>query len=375
MSNHDGQEDYQDGEFEPNKKTLEKMLQMPCPTCNSELTYSAEKKMVNCRHCGYTQDYEKAKDLIKERPLSEAAAAMKSYTPESVEKQVVECDSCRAQLMISSTDVAVRCNFCGSEKVNKAAFKSNIIQPQGIIPFKIAKQEGLDKFKKWIAEGWFRPNKLKHMAAVGDLHGIYLPFWTFDAASYTDWRGEAGTYYYVDVERNGKTERERRTSWKWRRGSFEQSFDDILILASDGSTKSIVEGIYPYTLKESINYNPTLMVGWEAQIYNVEIDEGYKRAEQKMEAELRAEASRRLGGDTQRNLTIDAEFYSQTFKHLILPVWLCTYMYNGKAYQFAINGQTGKINGQKPLSWVKILLFILVIVAIIGTIVFFANQQ
>jgi LSD1 subclass zinc finger protein len=362
-------------DFQPNSKLLEKMLQMPCPTCASELTYSAEKKMLSCRHCGHTQDYEKAKNLVRERPLAEAAAAMDSFSPEEAEKQVVECDSCRAQLMIASTDVAVRCNFCGSEKVNKAAFKKNIIQPQGIIPFKVAKQEGLDKFKKWIAEGWFRPNKLKALAAIGDLHGIYLPFWTFDADSYSEWEGEQGTYYYVDVERNGKTERERRTRWKWRNGNFDKHFDDVLILASGGATIGIVEGIYPYNLGESINYNPTLMVGWEAQIYNIEIDKGYDLAEKKMDAENKAEASRRLGGDTQRNLQVDTDYYDQTFKHLILPVWLCTYMYKGKAYQFAINGQTGKINGQKPFSWVKIFFFVLFIAAIIGVIVFFANKE
>lgn len=375
MSQHyDDQEERHD-QAQPNSKMLEKILQMPCPTCASELSYSAEKKMLNCRHCGYTQDYEKAKDLIRERPLEEAARAMKSFSPDETQKQVVECESCRAQLMIASTDVAVRCNFCGSEKVNKAAFKKNIIQPQGIIPFKIAKQDALDKFKKWIAEGWFRPNKLKALASLGDIHGIYLPFWTFDAETYTEWEGEQGTYYYVEVERNGKTERERRTRWKWRSGSFDKSFDDVLILAADGPTRSIVEGIYPYSLKDSINYNPTLMVGWEAQIYNIEIDKGYHLAEKKMDDDIKSEASKRLGGDTQRNLSTDTDFYDQTFKHLILPVWLCTYIYNGKPYQFAINGQTGKINGQKPLSWTKIILLILTLVAIGVAIAIATNKN
>ena len=309
-----------DEQHQPNPKQLEKILQMPCPTCNSELSYSAEKQLINCRHCGYTQDYERANDQIKEQSLDSAASQMKSYSPESIQKQVIECESCRAQLMIEQDAVAVRCNFCGSEKVNKAAFTQNLIQPQGIVPFKIQKREAVDKFKKWIAEGWFRPNALKKLAELGDIQGIYLPFWTYDAETSTDWQGEAGFYYYVEVEKNGKTERERRTRWEWRSGSFDRNFDDVLILASKGKTREVVEGIYPYELKDSVNYNPTLMVGWQAEIYTVDVKEGYELAEKKMYDELKAQAEKRLGGDTQRSLRVNADFYDQSFKHLILPV-------------------------------------------------------
>lgn len=362
-------------EFEPNKKTLEKILQLPCPSCRSELTYSAEKKMLECKHCGFTQDYERARDQIRERPLSEAAAALRKSKPADTQKKVTQCDGCGSQLMVAADDVAVRCGFCGSEKVNTKAFDKNVIQPQGIIPFKISRQEAFGKFKDWIGAGWFRPNDLKNIADLKDMHGVYLPFWTFDAQTYTEWSGEAGHYYYVEVERNGKTERERRTRWEWRSGYFNRFFDDVLILATKGATVNIVENIYPYQLKETTNYDPTLMVGWEARIYDVEVDEGYDLAEKKMKDEIRDQAKRALGGDTQRGLTTDTEFYEQTFKHVILPIWICAYNYNGKVYQFAINGQTGKVEGQKPLSWTKIILFILVLAAIITTIVVLVNAN
>ena len=116
------------------------------------------------------------------------------------------------------------------------------------------------------------------------------------------------------------------------------------------------------------------MVGWEAEIYSIEIDEGYQIANRKMDDELKEIARRELGGDTQRRLSVNSQKWDQTFKHLILPVWLCTYQYNGKTYQFAVNGQTGKINGKKPLSWVKITALIIFIAALIGTIIYFVSQ-
>lgn len=362
-------------DFQPSEKMLNQILQMPCPSCGSELSYSAEKQAINCKHCGYTQDYDRANDLIRERSLADAARSVKRFTPEAIQKHVVECEACRSQIMVEDNEVAVRCNFCGSEKVNKAAFTKNLIQPQGIIPFDIPKRDAIEKFKKWIAEGWFRPNALKRLAQLGDIHGIYLPFWTFDADSYNEWAGEAGFYYYVEVERDGKTEREQRTRWEWRDGEFSKGFDDILILAAEGAAEKVVEGIYPYSLQKAVNYNPTLMVGWEAQIYTVEVDKGYNKAADRMRAEIRSEASRRLGGDTQRGLQVHSDIYNQTFKHLILPVWLCTYMYNGKAYQFAVNGQTGKISGQKPVSWVKVFFFVLFLVAVVGAIIYFTEQN
>lgn len=354
---------------EPNSQLMGKILQIPCPSCGSQMTYSAEKQKLSCGHCGYQEDFEQAKDKVREIPLREAVRNMRSYTPAQINKEVIECQSCRSQIMIASNEVHVRCSFCGSEKINKAAYSKNLIQPQGILPFKIAQQKARDGFNAWIKTGWFRPNTLKSASMLESLKGIYLPFWTFDAQSYSEWSGEAGKYYYVTVERNGQQVQERRTEWHYRRGSFNFAFDDVLISAVTGVDRHIIEAVYPYNLKEVINYEPSLMVGWDAQIYNVEIDKGYSIAQEKMNDTLRQEASRRLGGDTQRNLRVSTDFSSETFKHIILPIWVCTYTYNGKTYQFAVNGQTGKVEGEKPISWVKVFFFVLFLVIVIGTIV------
>ena len=137
----------------------------------------------------------------------------------------------------------------------------------------------------------------------------------------------------------------------------------------------IITPIFPYDLDKVINYNNELMVGWESEIYSLDVLEGYEVAEGQMDATLHQMASSRLGGDTQRGLRVRSEKWDQTFKHIMLPVWMCSYIYNDKTYQFAVNGQTGKINGTKPTSWVKVVSLIIFIVAIIATIVFFVMQQ
>ena len=362
-----------------NEAAKNSVVKLPCPTCGSKLIYNAEKQLINCDHCGFSRDYDKSNDLVCEQSLSQAENLKTKYLPKSVGKKVIDCGGCGSQLMVDESEVTIRCNFCGSEKVNEKAFDQNLIQPQGILPFKIGKKEAVQKFKDWIKKGWFHPNKLKKLAALGDVHGIYVPFWTYDAQTYTEWSGEAGFHYYEteQVYENGeyKSKQVKKTRWEWRSGTFNQFFDDILVVASKGLPETIIEKIFPYQLDEVVNHNSELMVGLESEIYSLGVKEGYKKAEDQMFEKLRARAKRDLGGDTQRGLSLNADFYDQTFKHIILPVWLCTYKYNDKTYQFAVNGQNGKINGQKPISTIKVVLLVLLIIAIITTIVVLVMQN
>ena len=372
-------ENQEEQEFSANPEYLRRIKQLPCPTCGSQLNYSASKNMINCDHCGYQKSHDESNDLIREQSLEKAMSAQVSYSPSQISKKVIDCGSCGAQLMIDDDKVSVRCNFCGSEKVNETAFDKNLIQPQGILPFQIDKQNATNKFQDWIKKGWFHPNQLKQLAQLGDVHGIYVPFWTYDAHTGNNWRGDAG-YYYYETETytsNGetKTRQVRKTRWVHRSGYFERFFDDVLVVASKNMPTEIIEKIFPFEVEKVINYNNDLVVGWESEIYNIDVKDGYGIADQKMDTEIKQQASRELGGDTQRFLRVNSQKWGQTFKHIVLPLWICSYRYNDKIYQFVVNGQTGKIAGKKPLSWIKITFAILVVAAIIGLIVLYTMNN
>ena len=42
-----------------------------------------------------------------------------------------------------------------------------------------------------------------------------------------------------------------------------------------------------------------------------------------------------------------------TFKYVLLPIWTGGYRYQGKEYRILINGQTGKVSGEKPRDLLK----------------------
>jgi DNA-directed RNA polymerase subunit RPC12/RpoP len=357
-----------------NKQIVEEVLDVDCPSCGSKLSYAAEKQKILCQHCGYQEDYKRSNDKIIEIPLKNSLEELQTYSPRSEDKKVYDCKSCSAKFTLDADKTRIICAFCGSENINLEAFDQRYIQPAGIIPFHISRKAAEEAFSTWIKKGWFHPNKLKELAKIYGLHGVYIPFWTYDAKANAQWKGEAGTYYYetvrVKVGDQWQTKQVQKVRWQWRSGSFQHFFDDIVVSASANLKQDFLERILPYRLEETVNFDPRLMVGWESEIYNVELDKGYETAEVIMDRHLYNMASHSLGGDTQRNLSVQSQKFDQTFKHLIMPVWLASYTYNDKIYRFVINGQTGKVHGKKPYSWIKItfavLLLILIILAVIA---------
>ena len=347
------------------------VLQLPCPSCGGKLQYSAEKEKIACHYCGYDEEIDRANDLIIEKPLDGALIAAASYVPESQGKKVFDCDNCGSKFMIETQNVAINCTFCGSKNVNLEAFNHQFVQPSGIIPFKISQKKGMDLFETWIKKGFWHPNKLKKMAKVENLHGIYLPFFTYDANTVANWSGEAGYHYtetqsYTDSEGNRQTRTVTKTRWVPKSGTLRHFFDDVLVVASNGLKQKEIQGIYPYQLPEAVNYDAKLMLGWEAEVYSKTLNEGAVVAEGIMDTELRGMASRELGGDTQRRLRVISKKFDKTYKHIILPVWLATYVYNDKVFHFLVNGQTGKVSGKKPLSYIKIAIAVVLLLAVLG---------
>ncbi len=359
---------------------METQLENTCPSCSSKIGYSAEKHKISCDYCGYSEALSDAHDLVEEQSLQEAMQRAATWQSEvTTTKKQIQCSSCGSSTLVEGNNPNINCSFCGSKNINEAAFKGNFIQPVGIIPFFIHKKLSENKFTEWIGTGWFHPSELAAKASLHDLRGVYIPYWTFDAQTETNYEGEAGHHYYetiytTDDEGNQVATQIQRTRWIWQNGHISHFFDDILIVASKGVHPEHIEGIAPFKLESVINYDPRLLLNWEAEVYAIEVDKGYDLASREMDSRLYNIAASRLGGDTYRNLTIDVDKSYQTFKHLLLPVWLCAYTYNGKVYQFAINGQTGRVSGDKPYSTIKIA-FAVILGLIALCVIFYLYSQ
>jgi len=165
----------------------------------------------------------------------------------------------------------------------------------------------------------------------------------------------------------------RKVRWVHASGELDQFFNDELVSGSRGVPQDLLTKVEPFPTDDLAPYNAAFLSGWVVEQYQIDLIAAATHARSVMEQKLRQLCSREVPGDTQRNLSVRATFDQQTFKHILVPVWLLTYTYGSKNFVVVINGYTGRIAGHHPLSWIKITLVVLAILLIIGIIA--ATQQ
>jgi hypothetical protein len=109
--------------------------------------------------------------------------------------------------------------------------------------------------------------------------------------------------------------------------------------------------------------------------YQLDLLAAARQARTSMDAELRTLCSRQVPGDTQRNLEVDADYSGQTFKHILVPVWLVSYQFGRAHYQLVLNGHSGAIAGHYPKSWIKITFAALALLILVAALFYFFHHQ
>jgi hypothetical protein len=170
---------------------------------------------------------------------------------------------------------------------------------------------------------------------------------------------------------------ERRTRWTYCSGVHDCFYDDVLTLASRSlaNQQKHVDEVLNYDLQGVVDYDPRVLLGWEAEVYAIDLAEGLTQARDAVQEREEEACSKLLGGDTQRGLDVATTLSNESFKHLLLPLWLCAYTYRGKLYHFLVNGQTGTVSGSRPLSFWKVLLLVLFGLLVAGVAFYFWNDS
>lgn len=331
-----------------------------CPACGAEANWNAAKQALVCPYCGTEAPGELQRDgsIIKEHDLAQALRAIPTDQRGWDQERVsVQCQSCKAISLFEPTRVAQRCEFCGSPSIVPYDKARNPIYPESLLPFVVAETAVRESMRKWYGSRWFAPNRLKRAALTDTIHGVYVPFWTFDAHVFARWTAEAGHYYY---EGSGKN-RQRKVRWVPAAGELTQTFDDELVSATHGVHPKLLEEVKPFPTETLKPYDRGYVSGWIVEQYQIDLVAAAQRARQAMDGKVRGACGAAVPGDTHRNLQVDATYSDQTFKHVLLPVWLLSYNFGRKSYQVVVNGVTGAAAGERPWSWVKILLTVLLV--------------
>lgn len=288
----------------------------------------------------------------------------------------VECNACGATVRLAAEERATRCTYCASPMVVTKPPNPELIQPESLLPLAISQPRATSKFDDWLRGLWFRPSNLAEMARVEGVHGIYLPYWTFDAEVDSEWKGERGEYYYTterytEVEADGrevsKTREVRQTRWRSARGRRSDRFDDVLVCASRGVREDLASQLCTFDTKKLVPYSPGYLCGWRAEAYAFDLPAAWEKGKAVIEQTQAERCKGDVGGDEQRIEEVRNTFRRETFKHVLLPLFVLAYRYRDRPYQVLVNGQTGEVVGKAPLSLWKVMLVVIPInVLILG---------
>lgn len=356
----------------------------PCPKCGAKLDFDPSAHALACPYCGHKEVIAHGHRDLEEHPL-EAYLRDRNSMKTALEGHAsqVKCPACGAVVMLEDKVVTDKCPYCGTHLENQPQQAEAMIQPEGVLPFKVAHREAIDAFARWINGLWFAPNALRKMANLSQLTGVYVPFWTFDSMTYTHYSGERGDDYwetetYTETNAQGQTETKtrqvRKTRWTPVSGEVRHFFDDVLVCASKGLPERYREKVTPRELKGLEEFKAEFLSGFKTERYQIGPRDGFEIARQIMDGEIRELCRRDIGGDHQRLESVQTRHLNVTFKHVLLPVWLASYRYQDKPYRVIVNGRTGEILGDRPYSWVKIALLVIgIILAVVLAVLVFAS--
>lgn len=290
------------------------------------------------------------------------------------------CDNCGSEMTADPQQRSYVCPFCDSTYV--VEFSPTVTgrqRPEFVIGFTVTPEQALAEFQKWLrSNGWFRPGDLSQASVADKLKGIYLPFWSFSMLAQSQWQARIGEYWYrtetyTTTDSKGhsvtRTRQVRETEWWPLAGKHHRYYSGFLISGSKGLPQHQANRVMPFQLPALKRYEPYFLAGWLSEEYSVEREQALEICKAEFYRSEQQNIAAFLPGDTHGDLQVRSWFEHINSDLILLPVYLLTYRYDGKVYRFLLNGQTGRMAGDKPLAWTRIWTAIGVGLAILALVV------
>lgn len=322
-----------------------------CPCCGAPLVFKSEE--LHCDSCDNTFPVETIKEINEETAaaMGESKYDWEHYEPRSYEDTNeinladYSCPSCGAQVTGDDTLGATICPYCGQSNIVKGQFEGTL-RPDYIIPFKIDKKAAMAAFEADFKNAPFLPEEFKNKKRIEEMAGVYVPFWMFDCDC------EAAITYNakrISMWSDANYNYTKTDYYKlFRSGSV--GFANIPVDGSKKADDTYMEAVEPYDYTEAVDFNGAYLSGYLADKYDVSAEESIERANERVKNSTISAFNDTTGG----YMSVYPEharvgFSNGKVRYSLLPVWMLNIKYLDKYYQFAINGQTGKVVGQYPV--------------------------
>ena len=325
------------------------VLTYQCPNCSAPLKFSSETQRWDCEFCRSSfaladlQDYEK-----------EAEQSQKEETTQQTEEASAEqharsysCPSCGAEMITEEGTAATFCAFCGNPTIFPKELAGDF-QPEKIIPFRYTKEEAVAALEALCKKKPLLPKDFSEQQHIESVTGIYVPFWLFDCNMNVQMSASAqriqiwsdSMYRYTKTD-HYRLEREGLLRVEGIPTDGLQRMDD-----------DMMDALEPFDYSTMTDFQFSYLSGYFAERYDVDKEASWPRAESRIEQAARTLTERTMQGYVSRQISnFSTQVQDKETRYAMLPVWLLSTNYKGKTYLLAMNGQTGKMVGNLPLSY------------------------
>lgn len=338
----------------------------PCAACGAPREGSSKF----CVACGLPMETPDVPVVVAGRSGSSVSA---------IPTHTFQCKNCGSEVATSLDQRSYKCPFCDSTYVTELPAQRGRQRPEFVIGFTVTSQQAKEKFFEWLrSNSWLRPGDLADKAIAEKQRGVYLPFWHFSMQAHSHWSANIGEYWYrteTYVTRDSKgrmvtrTRQVRETEWFPLRGQHHRYYYGFLIPATQGISYEEARAIQPYQLSALTRYRPYFLAGWMAEEYSIAMDVAIEQSKAEFQQRQQREILRFLPGDTSSGLSVNTEFEVTGSDLVLLPVHVLSYRYQDRVFRFLVNGQTGKVVGEKPYSTKRITALVIVLLVFIALLI------
>ena len=327
-----------------------------CPSCGGGLRFEIESQQMACDYCGNRFD---------PRQITDNSARDDAKTEPYFDGYVYICPSCGAELVTTDKNDAIGfCQYCGGASMIFDKIRREW-KPDTVVPFKITKEQCREAYRKEVRKNPFVASKYRKPETIDNFKGIYMPYWSYSAELKGDFsiRGvsarehvHGNTYHVYHYDLCGSSD--------YRLDGF--SHDASVTFDDDLS-----ESLAPFRQEGAVSFAPAYLSGFYAETGNVDPHE----YDEEIQREIVADAERVYAGskavegavsDKKLSLSQAESKYPAKIKSVsrtMNPVWFMSCRNKDSITYAAVNGQTGKVAADLPLSPIRILAAALLISA------------
>ena len=313
-----------------------------CPKCGGRMAFAPDGSSLVCDYCTRHQAVGFSRTPADEKDFVTAMATARGHG-KPLNEQVFHCEGCGSEFLLSPAQISATCIYCDSPHVVNWEDTKNLLAPDGVLPHKFNEEQVVQLLVNWV-EG----NKIKPEKRVERPRGLYLPLWTFDIGGEIDYMAETvenddddNVIKLFGSSRGGQV-RKRVTN------STPVLVDDLPIPASRKLSAVFLRLIPTFDLRSVKPYDPRFLADWPAEVYDIPMAEASLDARGQAYAKLKKDLPYKVSPSMRIVSSSSAKMAIESFKLVLLPVWMIELTFSRREHLVLINGQSGVIASDLP---------------------------